>query len=147
RSAAAHKLHSATETTRYESDSGESETISRPPALAYSPRKCPTDRDRPTFPESFAILARKVAHLPHVKGIDVWGANLLETSGKVRCRFTTLDVFLGESGIPHVDLLKLDMQGAEYRVLQGGARAFAAGAVDLVYMEIITLTTYRGQRQ
>src|ERR1700738_2964421 len=33
RSAAAHKLHSATATTKYEFDSGKSETISRLPAL------------------------------------------------------------------------------------------------------------------
>jgi hypothetical protein len=39
RSAAAHKLHSTIATTRYEFDSGKSETISRLPALAYSPRK------------------------------------------------------------------------------------------------------------
>src|ERR1700737_3282980 len=39
RSAAAHKLHSTTATTRYEFDSGEGETFSRQPALAYSPRK------------------------------------------------------------------------------------------------------------
>src|SRR6266481_6689473 len=38
RSAAAHKLHSTT-ATRYKVDSGKSETISRRPALAYSPRK------------------------------------------------------------------------------------------------------------
>src|SRR5947207_2686292 len=44
RSAAAHKLHSTIATTRYEFDSGEGETFSRQPALAYSPRnlsKCP----------------------------------------------------------------------------------------------------------
>src|SRR5712671_5683454 len=39
RSAAAHKLHSTTATTRYEFDSREGETFSRQPALAYSPRK------------------------------------------------------------------------------------------------------------
>jgi hypothetical protein len=39
RSAAAHKLHSTTATTRIDSDSGKGETISRIPALAYSPRK------------------------------------------------------------------------------------------------------------
>src|SRR5437588_5616155 len=39
RSAAAHKLHSATEKSRIEFDSGKSETTSRQPALAYSPRK------------------------------------------------------------------------------------------------------------
>jgi hypothetical protein len=38
RSAAAHKLHSATATIRYELDSGKGEPISRLPALAYSPR-------------------------------------------------------------------------------------------------------------
>src|ERR1700680_4989482 len=37
RSAPAHKLHSTTATTRYEFDSGEGETFSRQPALAYSP--------------------------------------------------------------------------------------------------------------
>src|SRR5580693_1155205 len=39
RSAAAHKLHRTNATTRYEFDSGEGETFSRQPALAYSPRK------------------------------------------------------------------------------------------------------------
>ena len=39
RSAAAHKLHSTTATTRYEFDSAEGEIFSRQPALAYSPRK------------------------------------------------------------------------------------------------------------
>src|SRR3989442_12675687 len=38
RSAAAHKLHSATATTRYEFDSGKSETISRPTSFSlFSP--------------------------------------------------------------------------------------------------------------
>ena len=39
RSAAAHKLHSTTATTRYEFASGEGEIFSRQSALAYSPRK------------------------------------------------------------------------------------------------------------
>jgi FkbM family methyltransferase len=82
-----------------------------------------------------------------VKGADVWGADLLETSSKISCRFTTLDAFLAASTIPRIDLLKLDVQGAEYRVLQGGACTFAAGAVDVVYMEIITLPTYQDQRR
>ncbi len=46
RSAAAHKLHSATATISYELDSGKGEPIIRLPALAYSPGSCPNDRDR-----------------------------------------------------------------------------------------------------
>ena len=51
RSAAAHKLHSATATTRYEFDSGKSETISRLPALAYSPRKLTKPPGPSQFPK------------------------------------------------------------------------------------------------
>ena len=39
RSAAAHKLHNTTPTTRIEFDSGKGEPFSRQPALAYSSRK------------------------------------------------------------------------------------------------------------
>jgi len=82
----------------------------------------------------------------HIKGADVWGPNLLQTSKQVLCRFTTLDNFLAKSGILSIDLLKLDVQGAEYNVLEGGARTFAAGAIDIVYIEILTLPTYKCQR-
>ncbi len=64
RSAAAHKLHSTTNTTRSEFDSGKSETISRLPALAYSPRKLskqpePSQSDDNLLPFSFPAVQRK----------------------------------------------------------------------------------------
>ena len=58
RSAAAHKLHSATATTSYEFDSGEGEPISRLPALAYSPRKL-SKRPGPTHPSPYLRLFRR----------------------------------------------------------------------------------------
>ena len=68
RSAAAHKLHSATATTRYEFDSGKSETISRLPALAYSPRKLSkppgpshTSQDYPGYDKVIAKLRQSRA--------------------------------------------------------------------------------------
>jgi len=56
RSAAAHKLHSTTATTRYEFDSGEGETFSRLPALAYSPRKLSKQPEPSQFNSSHPIL-------------------------------------------------------------------------------------------
>jgi hypothetical protein len=61
RSAAAHKLHSTTATTRYEFDSGEGETFSRQPALAYSPRKLskqPEPSQIPVFLNSDSVVSR-----------------------------------------------------------------------------------------
>lgn len=76
---------------------------------------------------------------------QAWGDGLLETRSRVACRFSTLDAFLEEQKIDRVDLLKLDVQGAEGKVLQGGIHAFEAARVGVIYMEIITMPTYRGQ--
>jgi FkbM family methyltransferase len=74
-----------------------------------------------------------------------WGKGLLETRAKVSCRFSTVDACLAEYRIDRVDLLKLDVQGAEYKVLQGAANALADGRVDVIYMEIILVPTYERQ--
>jgi hypothetical protein len=60
RSAAAHKLHSTTATTRIDSNSGKGETISRIPALAYSPRKLSR---RPEPPQTIPGI-RPIYRLP-----------------------------------------------------------------------------------
>ncbi len=48
---------------------------------------------------------------------------------------TTGDAYLREHAIDHVDLLKIDVEGAELSVLQGFGEAFAREMVDLVQFE------------
>jgi hypothetical protein len=83
----------------------------------------------------------------HELASEVWGMGLLDTQARVVCKFMTLDAFLAENHINHVDLLKIDVQGAEYKVFEGGKNAFAKGVLDVIYMEIITLPTYKQQWQ
>jgi FkbM family methyltransferase len=83
----------------------------------------------------------------HELASEVWGMGLLDTQARVVCKFMTLDAFLAENHINHVNLLKLDVQGAEYKVFEGGKNAFAEGMLDVIYMEIITLPTYKQQWQ
>jgi FkbM family methyltransferase len=56
---------------------------------------------------------------------------------------TTGDAYLDRHGIVHVDMLKIDVEGAEFSVLRGFASAFARGAIDLVQFEYgpLNLTT------
>jgi FkbM family methyltransferase len=45
------------------------------------------------------------------------------------------DEYLAEHGITHIDLLKLDVEGAEHLVLQGFDSALAAGQIDVIQFE------------
>jgi FkbM family methyltransferase len=80
------------------------------------------------------------------RAASYWGRNLLDTAATIDVPLTTLDQFCAERSIARFDVLKLDVQGAEFEVLTGAARLLRAQAVDLVYMEMIVAPTYVGQR-
>jgi FkbM family methyltransferase len=62
-------------------------------------------------------------------GMSDTGAETIQAS------VTTGDAYLQERGIAHVDILKIDVEGAEMSVLHGFANTFARGAIDLVQFE------------
>ncbi|HEU5075947.1 MAG TPA: FkbM family methyltransferase [Polyangiaceae bacterium] len=81
------------------------------------------------------------------RGLELWGEGLFETQEVIRAQFTTLDEFVAEHGIPRIDILKMDVQGAEHWVLEGAAETLAAGKVGLVYCEMSTQPSYHGQKR
>jgi FkbM family methyltransferase len=81
------------------------------------------------------------------RGDDYWGANLLDTEGEVTVATLALDDFCREQRIDHVDVLKIDVQGAEYAVLAGARGLLERHAVDLIYLEMIMAPSYVGQRK
>jgi FkbM family methyltransferase len=81
------------------------------------------------------------------RGDDYWGANLLDTEGEVAVKTLALDDFCREQRIEHVDVLKIDVQGAEYAVLAGARGLLERHAVDLIYLEMIMAPSYVGQRK
>ena len=54
---------------------------------------------------------------------------------EMRARITTGDAYLHAAGLRHVDMLKIDVEGAEFSVLRGFAGAFDCRAIDLVQFE------------
>lgn len=48
-----------------------------------------------------------------------------EGGRKTKCRFTTLDAFVADNGVAELDFLKCDVEGAEFKVLRGGAQTIA----------------------
>lgn len=48
---------------------------------------------------------------------------------------TTLDTFCSEHNISHIDLLKIDTEGAELDILRGAANLLASKAIDVLQFE------------
>lgn len=78
---------------------------------------------------------------------ETWGSGLLDTQSTVRIRVRPLDRVVEELGISGIDILKLDVQGAEPMVMEGAAELCRAGKIRMIYTEIITQPTYMGQKR
>jgi FkbM family methyltransferase len=79
------------------------------------------------------------------RGATAWGPGVLDTKEVVPAEFRTIDRTMNDLQLERIDLLKLDVQGAETRVMAGAEQACRDGRIRLVYSEIITKPTYEGQ--
>jgi FkbM family methyltransferase len=78
---------------------------------------------------------------------DVWGGyEGLKTIDTEICKFTTFDKFCEENSIENIDFLKIDVQGAEYKVLQGAQNLISNNKIKLIQLEVIIGDTYKGQK-
>jgi FkbM family methyltransferase len=78
-------------------------------------------------------------------GSSFWGKNILDTIQQIEVEISTVDAFCQENDIKHIDILKIDTQGAEVRVLQGSERMLGEKRVSCIYAEILLVPTYQGQ--
>jgi hypothetical protein len=60
---------------------------------------------------------------------------------------TSVDRYCADAKVAHIDILKIDVQGAEWGVLQGARRMLQARQVSLIYTELIVSPTYQGQHK
>jgi FkbM family methyltransferase len=79
------------------------------------------------------------------RGDGLWGDRLLETQTTVQVPTITLDNYCRSNGIDSIDILKLDVQGSELKVLHGARSMLEGGRVKVIYMEIILAPSYIGQ--
>ena len=77
-------------------------------------------------------LLRPTGHLVHHPTVTF--------SRSIRVQMTTLDTWAEAHGVDHVDLMWLDMQGAEMRMLQAAPRLLAT--TRLVHMEVSLVELY-----
>jgi FkbM family methyltransferase len=74
-----------------------------------------------------------------------WGRGSFCSQGVESCHFRTIDSMMSELQIERVDVLKLDLQGAEYLAMNGARSACGEKRIDYVFTEIIVQPTYKDQ--
>jgi len=75
----------------------------------------------------------------------LWDVPALQQHQRVVCNFRRIDDFVRETAIDRIHLLKLDVQGAELKVLKGAEESFGRRLISTVYLEVILAETYEGQ--
>jgi FkbM family methyltransferase len=77
---------------------------------------------------------------------QIWGnENLLTLSHKTEIKTKTIDEISMEFGLNTIDILKIDTQGTEIRVLKGAKRMLSEKKILIIYLEILIKETYNGQ--
>jgi FkbM family methyltransferase len=79
------------------------------------------------------------------QGKEIWGNEFCDTKEDVECEFSTIDSILESSGLPRIDILKMDVQGSEYLVMQGASESIKHNKIKLIYSEIIVCPSYEDQ--
>ncbi len=74
-----------------------------------------------------------------------WGDGLLTSVSKIEVQTTCIEDFCCQNTISHIDILKMDVQGAEFSVLKGAKDFLARQKISIIYTELITCPTYKGQ--
>lgn len=62
----------------------------------------------------------------------------------VKVNATTVDDFCSQRQIDCIDILKIDVEGAETKVFSGAAQMLTRQAIDLVYCEVMFISHYQG---
>ncbi|MBN2454968.1 MAG: FkbM family methyltransferase [Sedimentisphaerales bacterium] len=63
---------------------------------------------------------------------------------EIQVETTILDSFCDENRISKIDILKLDVEGAEIKVLKGASKKLTSKKIKLIYTEVMFIPHYKG---
>lgn len=89
--------------------------------------------------ETSSLLPFSSAAQMNWEGVDI------HTTNSIPVECIALDDFIEKHTIQQVDILKIDVQGAEMAVLRGAEKALDSARIKVIFFEIITCDTYKNQ--
>jgi FkbM family methyltransferase len=94
---------------------------------------------------SFPTPATNSLLAPVANVADVVGTGHMDTFLTEEVEVMTLDSFAAQEGLEHIDVLKLDVQGAEGLVIEGAEGLLRRRAIGLIATEVNFVSVYRCQ--
>lgn len=76
-----------------------------------------------------------------------WEGNPLLMQKKVEVKINTIDKYCEEKSINEIDILKIDVQGNEIKVLKGASRMLGDKKIKLIFTEISIAPSYKNQSE
>jgi FkbM family methyltransferase len=76
---------------------------------------------------------------------DLASGDWTECIGQREVEITTLNSFCAEQNIKHIDLIKVDTQGYELRILEGGNTVIIPSFTKVVFIEVLFAELYKDQ--
>jgi FkbM family methyltransferase len=67
-----------------------------------------------------------------------------ENTEVIEVNTTTIDHFCDTESVSHIDILKLDVEGAEIKVLKGAHNKLAKQDISIIYTEVMFMPHYAG---
>jgi FkbM family methyltransferase len=83
--------------------------------------------------------------LPFAPTADRFSESGVHEEGTVQISTRRLDAFCKEQGIKRIDILKIDVQGSEIKVLEGGRDLFETKRIGMIFIEANFVPLYVGQ--
>ena len=74
-----------------------------------------------------------------------WQPNLYDTEEKRMIEVRTIDDVVSSNGLDKIDILKIDAQGFELSILNGGSKTLRDNGCDVILLEMLVVPTYKGQ--
>ena len=84
---------------------------------------------------------------PIIGANEFWEGNPLSTQKEVKVETITIDKYCEQHNIERIDILKIDVQGNELKVLQGAKRMLKEKRVSLIFTEISIAPNYKEQSE
>jgi FkbM family methyltransferase len=103
--------------------------------------------DQRFYPQPLALSDRITSAALNIGAVSITNSLLRrqsDTGETVEIQTDTIDHFCSEHGISNIDILKVDVEGAEDRVFRGARSLFARQAIRSVFVEVYFSPVYEG---